>query len=205
VKRTNNTRRKAGGNEAAYARERREEQCAKDARWVDVDRAMEIAVETGVEDGADHLRVALKQGLLCRFQHHDRYWVSKPTEEVALLLAGRNPIDLEDKYWKLVIHEVFWREYLDRYTKGPAPAEPPPKKRARATKRATIAEYIAFQNTHLAEHDTYASKSDEEAWAKTKGCSARHVRDVLRPKYRDGLPPAEQAHFQSRSKKSRSA
>jgi hypothetical protein len=217
VKRARNTRRKTAGAEAVYARERREAQREKDARWIGFDRALEIAAEEGVEDGADHLRVALKQGLLCRFQHRERWWMSKPIEDVAPLLAGRNPLDLENGPWKLVVHEEFWRKYVGRLRptkpalEKSAPVEmpaadvptdktlPPPK--TRATKRTTIDEYTAFQNDYLKKYNMYASKDAEAAWAKAKGCSPRHVRDVLRPKYRDSLPVTERAKFQSHTKK----
>jgi hypothetical protein len=76
---------------------------------------------------------------------------------------------------------------------------PPPKTRTK--KRTTIEEYTAFQNDYLKKYGAYASKGTEKIWAEAKGRSARHVRDELRPQYREGLPPPEQVRFQSHSKK----
>ncbi len=76
---------------------------------------------------------------------------------------------------------------------------PPPQ--TRTTKRTTIEEYAAFQNDYLKTYGVYASKKAERNWAKAKGCSAQHVRDELRPQYRDGLQPAERTKFQCHSKK----
>jgi len=94
---------------------RREAHSIKEAHWISVDRALEIE---GTTDPT-RLRVELKLALPCRFQHRQRWWWSKPVEEVAPLLAGRNPLDLQDDRWELVIHEKFWRERLGKAADAP--------------------------------------------------------------------------------------
>jgi hypothetical protein len=56
----------------------------------------------------------LKKGLPCQFRHRGRWWQSKPLEEVAPLLAGRHPLDLQDELWELVVNEKFWIERLTK-------------------------------------------------------------------------------------------
>jgi hypothetical protein len=101
------------------AQERRQTHRAKDAHWISVERALEIE---GTSDPT-RLRMELKQGLPCRFQHRGRWWQWKPVDEVAPLLASRNPLDLEDERWELVIHEKFWRERLGEPAAPSPPAE----------------------------------------------------------------------------------
>lgn len=192
------------------------------SHWINVEAALKIE---GTTDDT-HLRMEPKLGLPCRFRHRGRWWVWKPVEEIAPLLTGRNPLDLQDDRWELVVHERYWRERLNKAvepaTRNPeepatqpervaSPAAlstpspeaeqqlPPPK--VRATRRTTLEEYIAFQNDYREKYGMYASKKAERNWAKAKGRSAQHVRDELRPQYRDGLPPAKRTKFQSHSKK----
>jgi hypothetical protein len=103
------------------AKERRHH--AKDAHWLTVEQALKIE---GTTD-ATRLRMEIKQGLPCRFRHQGRWWVWKSPEEIAPLLAGRNPLDLVDARCELVVHEKFWRDRLGR-SAAPAPPgdEPPP-------------------------------------------------------------------------------
>jgi hypothetical protein len=101
------------------AQERRQAHRAKEAAWIDIERALEIE---GTSDST-RLRMELKQGLPCRFQHRGRWWQWKPVEEVAPLLTGRNPLDLENERWKLVIHEKFWRERLGKPAALPPPTQ----------------------------------------------------------------------------------
>jgi hypothetical protein len=216
------------------AEKRRKARIAKDTHWLTVEQALKIEATTD----PTRLRMELKLGLPCRYRRRDRWLVWKPQEEVAPLLAGRNPLDLQDGQWELVVHERYWRERLGKIAApapmaevplvvtdtatdpvelspsmppvetpalssapGPQAEQPLPPPKARATKRTTIEEYTAFQNDYLKKYSVYASKKTEKGWAKGKGCSAQHVRTKLRPQYRDGLPPAEQAKFQSHSKK----
>lgn len=137
----------------------------------------------------------------------------------------RNGICLEGPHQQLVVNEQQWREYLTSarpaarspeepsaapesaatpamsLAPGPQAEQPSPPPKARTTKRTTIEEYTAFQNDYLKKYRVYASRKAERDWAKAKGCSAQHVRDELRPQYRDGLQPAERTKFQSHSKK----
>src|SRR5262249_37806689 len=102
--------------EVRGALERRHAHRAKEAHWISIERALEIE---GTNDPT-RLRRELKQGLPCRYQHRERWWVWKPVEAVAPLLAGRNPLDLQDERWELVIHEKHWRERLGEPAEVPA-------------------------------------------------------------------------------------
>jgi|GEM_PF-3921449 hypothetical protein len=101
---------------AAKAQERRQAHHAKDAHWLTVEQALKIE---GTTDPT-RLRMELKQGLPCRFRHRGRWWQWSPLEEVAPLLDGRNPLDLQDDRWELVVHEKYWRERLGK-SGAPAP------------------------------------------------------------------------------------
>jgi hypothetical protein len=91
--------------------------------WIGVERALEIE---GTTDPT-RLRMELKNGLPCRYQHRQRWWQAKPIEEVAPLLAGRHPLDLQDDRWELVVHKKWWRERLGK-SAAPVPSAdvPPP-------------------------------------------------------------------------------
>jgi hypothetical protein len=92
------------------------------SNWISVERALEIE---GTTDPT-RLRMEIKQGLPCRFQDSARRcW--KAIEEVAPLLTGRNPLDLQDARWALVVHEKYWRERLGKpAASAPAADVPPP-------------------------------------------------------------------------------
>src|SRR5882724_1576316 len=75
--------------ERRIAREQREAHRAKEAHWISVERALEIE---GTSDST-RLRMEIKLALPCRFRHRGRWWQFKQAEEVAPLLAGRNPLD----------------------------------------------------------------------------------------------------------------
>jgi hypothetical protein len=104
------------------AEKRREARIAKDTHWLTVEQALKIESTTD----PTRLRMELKLGLPCRYRRRDRWWVWKPQEEVAPLLAGRNPLDLQDGLWELVIHEAFWRERLGRSAAPAPPGDAPP-------------------------------------------------------------------------------
>jgi hypothetical protein len=103
------------------ARDRPQAHRVKEAHWVNVDRALEIE---GTTDPT-RLRMELKQGLPCRFQDRTRWWRWKSIEDVAPLLAGRNPLDLQDDRRELVIHEKFWRERLGKAVASTSSADVP--------------------------------------------------------------------------------
>jgi hypothetical protein len=139
----------------------------------------------------------------------------------------RNGVCLEGPHQKLIVDERQWGERLGRSAAPAPPGDMPPivtdtatnlvepsaeqpSKRAvetpapakkRSTKRATPELYAEHQRAHLASTREYASQSDDEAWAQAKGCSVRHVRDVLRQQFYEGLLPSEQVRFRSRGKR----
>jgi hypothetical protein len=100
-------------------------------------------------------------------------------------------------------------EQPDISNKNDIETAPANNTRKRATKRATIETYAEHQRIHLADANTggkYASREDDEAWAKANGYAGRHVRDVLRQRFYEGLPASEQAKFNKSGKaKERSA
>jgi hypothetical protein len=98
------------------------QQRIKEAPWISVDRALEIQVTTD----PTHLRKAIKEGLPCCFRHRNRWWQTKPVEQVAPLLGGRNPLDLQDQRWELVVHERYWRERLGKPAASATAADAPP-------------------------------------------------------------------------------
>ncbi len=104
------------------ALDRRQAHSAKDAHWISVERALKIE---GTTDPT-RLRMELKKGLPCQFRHRGRWWQSKPLEEVAPLLAVRNPLDLQDGSWELVVHEKYWREWLAKPASASSADVPPP-------------------------------------------------------------------------------
>src|SRR5262249_19762112 len=81
-----------------------------EAHWLTVDQALAIEERTD----PTRLRMELKAGLPARYQHRQRWWQTKPVEEIAPLLTSRNPLDLQDEHWELVIHETYWREGLGK-------------------------------------------------------------------------------------------
>jgi hypothetical protein len=99
------------------AQERRQQVRAKEAHWISVDRALEIE---GTSDPT-RLRMEIKRDLPCRFQSRQKWWCWKAIEEVAPLLAGRHPLDLQDARWELVIHKTMWRERIGK-PGAPAPS-----------------------------------------------------------------------------------
>ncbi len=85
--------------EVRGARDRRQAHGIKGAHWLTIEQALKIE---GTTDPT-RLRMELKQGLPCKFRNRGRWWQFKPVEEIAPLLAGRNPLDLQDDQWELVI------------------------------------------------------------------------------------------------------
>jgi len=102
------------------AKERRHH--AKDAHWISVEQALKIE---GTTDPT-RLRMEIKRGLPCRFRHRGRWWQFKPVEEIAPLLTGRNPLDLQDDRWELVVHEKYLRERLGKLAAPAPPGDMPP-------------------------------------------------------------------------------
>jgi hypothetical protein len=91
--------------------------------------------------------------------------------------------------------EIFVRredldQFIAKIQARVAEAPRPPRK------RATPAQYEAYQNANKRETGAWSTKSQDEAWAKTNHYSARHVRDVLRRKFAQRLSEPERKLFQ---------
>jgi hypothetical protein len=203
------------------AQERRKARIAKDTHWLTVEQALKI--EASIDP--TRLRMELKLGLPCRYRRRDRWLVWKPQEEVAPLLAGRNPLDLQDGLWELVIHEKYWRARLDKPAAAASSADVPPAAKSptevstsdmemAATppaapsiskrKRAKVAAQPGTYANHVAEHlertREYPSETDDKTWAETHGYVQKHITRVLRPQYREGLDEPERDKFQDKNK-----
>lgn len=107
--------------ELRIAREGRQAHRIKEAAWISVDRALEIE---GTIDPT-RLRMEIKAGLPARYQHRTKWWEARSIEQVAPLLAGRNPLDLQDERWELVVHERYWRKRLDKRDVSSSAADVP--------------------------------------------------------------------------------
>jgi hypothetical protein len=145
-------------------------------------------------------------------------------------LIGADGSDLENEQWQFEINVSDWRQHVGRpspeaatplMAEGDAPHQaeqsdisnksdvetpaPTDKTKQRATKRATLESYAAHQHTHLADTREYASREEDEAWAKSNGYVGHHVRDVLRQEFYDGLPQPERDKFRRSRRTERSA
>jgi hypothetical protein len=141
----------------------------------------------------------------------------------------RNGICLEGPHQKFVINKQQWGEFAKPHTSAQSADVPPPATdtatnpvelsppsaehpsqsavgtpapvKKRATKRAKPKAYAEHQHAHLASSTgEYASREDDEAWAKANGYSGRHVRNVLRANFFNGLPQTERAKFRKSGK-----
>jgi hypothetical protein len=73
------------------------------------------------------------------------------------------------------------------------------KRKTRNTKRATPEAYAEHQHTHLISTGEYASRREDEAWAKANGYTRDYVRDVLRRRYYESLTVDDQNRFRRAS------
>jgi hypothetical protein len=138
--------------ERRIAREGRATFAKKDAHWLTVEQALKIE---GTTDPT-RLRMELKNGLPCQFRHRGRWWQIKPVEEVAPLLAGRNPFDLQDQDWELVVHERWWCERLNK----PAAPMPPADVPSPATEKVPLRD-ASDDEVRVAMRAIYGEKGDE--------------------------------------------
>jgi hypothetical protein len=73
------------------------------------------------------------------------------------------------------------------------------KRKTRNTKRATPEAYSEHQRTHLTSTGEYASRREDEAWAKANGYTRDYVRNVLRRRYYESLTVDDQNRFRRAS------
>jgi hypothetical protein len=80
-------------------------------------------------------------------------------------------------------------------------SRPPTGGRDSAPKQASLDAYTKHQRATKARSGFWASREQDEEWAKANNYAGRHIRDELRPQFKETLSPAERTAFEKRGRR----